>query len=166
MYANSASVRTLPKDLGSFNTLVAGWEQVGSRSRSPVRDVFSPISPTASFPTDSAKTPQYLPSPTSSANLTKTAALKEQFFRDSSPTPTTPQSNSSRTPTTPTYGGSGYRFAGVERLAQRQKIYEPQISPESRKENLSVSNVCFDRPLSDGYIWQKQFAIYYISVIR
>ncbi|CAG2114235.1 unnamed protein product, partial [Medioppia subpectinata] len=70
---------------------------------------------------------------------------KEQFLRDLSPipTPTTPQSGSARTPTTPTYGGSGYRFAGVERLNQRQKIYEPQIplisSPDSRQENLSLN---------------------------
>jgi hypothetical protein len=141
----------LPKDLGSFHILVAGWEQVGTQSRSPVRDVFSPISPTSSYITDTTNIPQYLPSPTSSASISKSAALKEQFLRDSSPTPTTPQSNSSRTPTTPTYSGSGYRFAGVERLAQRQKIYEPQTSPDSRKENVTVSTVCYDR-LCKGWL--------------
>lgn len=206
----SKATRTLPKDLGSFRNLVAGWEQVGSQGRSPVKDVYSPMSPSSSYtlsdssnlpssnlsssnlsssnlssynlsssnlppshlsssnlssynPSSSNPPPSYLPyylqSPTSisgSSKSSKSAALKEQFLRDVSPTstpPTPPQSNSSSltlTPTTPTYAGSGssHRFAGVERLAQRQKIYEPQTSPDARKtqtspdarkENLSVS---------------------------
>lgn len=137
MYNNSNSVRKVPKDLGAFQKLVTGWEQVGSRSQTPVtpaRDVLSPMSDM----NEMINIGLPLQSPT---NTSKSSVLKEQFLRDLSPTPTptTPHSNAI-TPTTPTYGGSSYRFAGVERLAQRQKIYEPQISsPEARKENLSVS---------------------------
>ena len=142
MYTNASNVRNVPKDLGAFQTLVAGWEQVGSRSH----DWDLPNSTSVSDMNEiSIGLP--LPSPT---NTSKSLALKEQFLRDLSPTPaftpaltptpTTPYSSAARTPTTPTYGGSTYRFAGVERLAQRQKIYEPQISsPEARKEDLSVS---------------------------
>lgn len=142
MYTNPSNVRNVPKDLGAFQTLVAGWEQVGSRSHTPARDVYLPISPSVS---DMNEITIGLPIPSPTGTPSKSLALKEQFLRDLSPTPTpaptptTPYSSAARTPTTPTYGGSSYRFAGVERLAQRQKIYEPQISsPEALKENLSV----------------------------
>lgn len=139
MYSNTKTVRNVPKDLGVFQTLVAGWEQVGARSHTPTRDAFAPSSPSASQFDQTIAIGLPLLSPT---NRSKSSELKEQFLRDLSPTPfpTTPVSGSARTPTTPTYGGSGYRFAGVERLAQRQKIYEPQVSsPEANRQNISVS---------------------------
>ena len=146
MYTNRGNARNVPKDLGAFQTLVAGWEQVGSRSLTPARDDYLPISPSI-CDVNEITIGLPLPSPT---NTSKSTALKEQFFRDLSPTPTptptptTPYSGAARTPTTPTYGGSSYRFAGVERLAQRQKIYEPQISsPEARNENLYVSLIYY-----------------------
>ena len=155
MQSNSKTVRNVPKDLGVFQTLVAGWEQVGSQSRShtPARDIYSPSSASMSNVNETISIGLPLLSPNKILQSPNTAVLKEQFLRDLSPTPTpttpiptTPYSGAARTPTTPTYGGSSYRFAGVERLAQRQKIYEPQISsPESRKEYLSVSMACLLR---------------------
>lgn len=131
------SSRTIPKDLGAFRTLVAGWEQVGQRGHSPVHElIVSPNSPSNinSEKSGSMSLLYSLPSPSN-----KTALLKEQFFRDIAPPPQ--QTSVAKTPTTPTYGGSGYRFAGVERLAQRQQIYEPpQSLSETRNEAVPVTS--------------------------
>lgn len=85
--------------------------------------------------------------PTSSSG--RNAALRDQFLVEPPPTSgsstslvNTPVSPSRQqlpmfkalTPTTPTFGG-GYRYAGVERLAQRSKIYESPTSTTFRNKS-------------------------------
>lgn len=98
-----------------------------------------------------------LPVTSSSSSTNRNAAIREQFLLNGSSTsllnsPSTPNTPSRqlvttadcRVPTTPTYGLGGYRFAGVERLAQRSKIYETPKTPTSN----SVESQCHANKLS------------------
>ena len=128
--SSDQSARNVPTDLGPLKNLVAGWEMLGSRSKSPIRDVWA-------TPNAPANAGYSLSTSPMTSSTSKSAALREQFFL-TPPSPSSSQSNIPHTPTTPTYGGLSYRFAGAERLAQRQKIYE-SVSPDAKAENTSVS---------------------------
>lgn len=121
-----------PRDLGT--KLVATWSQVECN--------YSPLAPAGTYASS-------LLTPNSSLSSKE---LREAFLREPSP--------GSRTPTSPSVfggGGSGvgptHRYAGVERLANRQRIYDPaaagfighSISPQSGGPNsappaVTVSN--------------------------
>lgn len=130
--AMSSRTAQPPRDLGA--QLVAAWSQV-ERSHGPVAREARIMTPSPSV--QSSSTPYQLLTPGAAANK----ELKDAFFRDPSPTPSR---LSARTPTSPSVltGGTPptHRFAGVERLVSRQRIYDqstgllaqtfaPQLSP-------------------------------------
>ena len=106
-----SSRRHPPRDLGS--ALVSSWIQVESSYSSRT----TPLTPGAS----SSSIPYQRLGPVASG----AKDLKDAFLLD--PTPSPSYSNA-RTPTSP-MGPNGtpptHRYAGVERLATRHKIYDP-----------------------------------------
>lgn len=134
------------------NTVITITTSQTSVPSSPV----VPSRPTSIFSTSHYRSSSNLYSPNSSFNShsptnisisSRNAELKEKFMTNGdvthsqSFTPVTTyltvpgggtQQHAQHETLTPTYGGFGYRFAGVERLAQRGKIYNLP-SPDAQK---------------------------------
>lgn len=109
-----------PRDLGTFRTLVSGWETVTS----PKEGLAIPANQSSSslntnFECHSLKS--------------VTSAAREHFFQSSDRDSTSPR---------PVLPSISYRFAGADRLANRGAIYD--TSPDAFRANTVVSNVCDD----------------------
>jgi hypothetical protein len=107
-----------PRDLGTFRTLVSGWETVTSpKEGQTLVPNLSSSSLNTNFECHSLK------------SLSSTA--REQFFQNED-RPVTPADRK----TVPVIGVS-HRFAGADRLANRSAIYD--LSPDGSRSNIVVS---------------------------
>lgn len=123
-----------PKDLGTFRTLVSGWETVTSpKQRHGLFPNLSSSSLNTNFECNSLKS--------------VASAAREQFFQNEANANIITNSNNNNNSSINTSNNINsnpasalsHRFAGVDRLANRSAIYDTSPSPDGNRPNLVVS---------------------------
>ena len=122
---NSEKSRSVvpPRDLGTFRTLVAGWETVTSPKEGRL---LLPNASSSSLNTNCE-----------CQSIKSATSAREQFFLPTTRQPSPPPPERRVVPV------SSHRFASVDRLANRTAIYD--LSPDASRANVVVSLSCFSR---------------------